>query len=124
MKKSAVVALVIAAVVTAAVLPVATVAVATRPSEYTYQEVVTTSFVKSLGSFAVTVYKLAHGLTMYYQSTSECWSVAASGPAGYRCYWMLLTAKDGNGTYGGKVSTVCGVPGSQTWKLISFNSTN
>ena len=123
MKKSAVVVLLV--VVAATVLPVVTVAVATRPSQYTYQEDVTTSFVKTLGTFSVTVYKLAHGLNMYYESTSQCWSsVPASGPEGYKCYWMVLTAKNAAGAVGSYVSTSCGIPGSQTWKLLSFNSTD
>ncbi|KAM3315503.1 hypothetical protein ACQJBY_033942 [Aegilops geniculata] len=125
MKQSAVVAaLALAVVVTAAVLlPGATVAaVATRPAKYTYQEDATSDFIKSVGTFSVTVYKLAHGLNMYYTSTSQCWSVASG--EGYE-YWMVLTAKNG-GVYGRYVSIVWGIPGSEsrTWKLLSFSSTD
>lgn len=126
MKQSAVVAaLALVVVVTAAVLlPGATVmAVATRPAKYTYQEDATSYFIRSVGTFSVTVYKLAHGLTMSYASTSQCWSVASG--EGYE-YWMVLTAKNGAGVYGRYVSIVWGIPGSEsrTWKLLSFSSTD
>ncbi|EMS49966.1 hypothetical protein CFC21_050921 [Triticum aestivum] len=126
MKQSAVVAaLALAVVVTAAVLlPGATVAaVATRPAKYTYQEDASSDFIRSVGTFSVTVYKLSHGLTMYYASTSQCWSVASG--EGYE-YWMVLTAKNGAGVYSRYVSIVWGIPGSEsrTWKLLSFSSTD
>uniref|UniRef100_A0ACD5TJW6 Uncharacterized protein n=1 Tax=Avena sativa TaxID=4498 RepID=A0ACD5TJW6_AVESA len=125
MKKSAVVAaLALVVVVTAAVLPVATVAVATPPpSKYTYQEDAASKFVKTVGSFSVTVYKLAHRLTMYYVSTSQCWSVASG--AGYE-YWTVLTAKNETGAYRTYEAIVWGIPASQSrdWKLLSFKCTN
>ncbi|KQJ96632.1 hypothetical protein BRADI_3g26130v3 [Brachypodium distachyon] len=127
MKQSAAVAALALVVAAAVLLPVARVqAIETRPSKYTYQEDVNSDFVKGLGRFAVTVYKLAHELTsMSYASTSQCWSVPSNEGVEY---WMVITVQDGTGAYGyGRyVCIVWGIPGSEskTWKLLSCNSTS
>uniref|UniRef100_A0A0E0QYR8 Cysteine proteinase inhibitor n=1 Tax=Oryza rufipogon TaxID=4529 RepID=A0A0E0QYR8_ORYRU len=91
---------------------------------YTTAEDVSSDFIKQVGKFAVTVYKLARGVSLYYVSTSQCWSKPAGG--GADDYWMVLTATNGAGAAGSYVATIWGIPGSEskTWKLLSFNATS
>ena len=93
------------------------------PSGYTKQEDVSSDFIKQVGKFAVNVYKIAHMIPMSYLSTSQCWSSPAGG--GANNYWMVLRATNWTGTAGSYVSTVWGIPGSEskTWKLLTFNGT-
>ncbi|CAN6288268.1 unnamed protein product [Urochloa humidicola] len=121
MKQS--VAVVVVAAVIAAVALLAAAATLSPPPGYTTQEDVSTYFISQVGKFAVNVYKIAHMIPMSYVSTSQCWSAPAGGGANY--YWMVLTATNGSGTAGQYVSTVWGIPGSEskTWKLLSFNGT-
>ena len=125
MKQSAVV-VVVAVLVVALLAGAATVAVVAAPQPppgYTTQEDTSSYFIKQVGKFAVNVYKIAYMIPMTYVSTSQCWSAPAGGGANY--YWMVLTATNGTGAAGQYVSTVWGIPGSEskTWKLLSFNST-
>uniref|UniRef100_A0A0E0M7F1 Cysteine proteinase inhibitor n=1 Tax=Oryza punctata TaxID=4537 RepID=A0A0E0M7F1_ORYPU len=108
----------------AAVTALLVAATATPPAGYTTPEDVNSDFIKQVGKFAVTVYKLAKGVSLYYVSTSQCWSMPAGG--GANDYWMVLTATNGAGAAGSYVATVWGIPGSEskTWKLLSFNATS
>ncbi|KAJ1254644.1 hypothetical protein BS78_K230000 [Paspalum vaginatum] len=121
MKQSAVVA-VLPLLAMAAALQVA--ADLAPPAGYTKEEDVTTYFIQQVGKFSVNVYKIAYMIYMNYVSTSQCWSKPAEDGGNY--YWMVLSATNGSGTAGTYVSTVWGIPGSEskTWKLLSFNSTN
>uniref|UniRef100_A0A0E0EXH0 Cysteine proteinase inhibitor n=1 Tax=Oryza meridionalis TaxID=40149 RepID=A0A0E0EXH0_9ORYZ len=112
------------ATVTALLVAPAVAATATPPAGYTAAEDVSSDFIKQVGKFAVTVYKLARGVSLYYVSTSQCWSKPAGG--GADDYWMVLTATNGAGAAGSYVATVWGIPGSEskTWKLLSFNATS
>lgn len=120
MKQSAVV---VAAVLVVVLLAVAMVAAPQPPAGYTTQEDASSYFIQQVGKFAVNVYKIAYMIPMSYASTSQCWSAPAGGGANY--YWMVLTATNGTGAAGQYVSTVWGIPGSEskTWKLLSFNGT-
>ena len=125
MKQSAVV-VVVAVLVVALLAGAATVAVVAAPQPpagYTTQEDASSDFIKQVGKFAVNVYKIAYMIPMTYVSTSQCWSAPAGGGANY--YWMVLWATNRTGAAGQYVSTVWGIPGSEskTWKLLSFNST-
>jgi len=125
MKQSAVV-VVVAVLVVALLAGAATVAVVAAPQPppgYTTQEDTSSYFIKQVGKFAVNVYKIAYMIPMSYVSTSQCWSAPAGGGANY--YWMVLWATNRTGAAGQYVSTVWGIPGSEskTWKLLSFNST-
>ncbi|CAL4916552.1 unnamed protein product [Urochloa decumbens] len=115
-----------AIVVVAAVLAAVALLAAAAPSPppgYMTQEDVSSYFIQQVGKFAVNVYKIAYMIPMSYVSTSQCWSAPAGGGANY--YWMVLTATNRSGTAGQYVSTVWGIPGSEskTWKLLSFNCT-
>jgi len=125
MKQSAVV-VVVAVLVVALLAGAATVAVVAAPQPppgYTTQEDTSSYFIKQVGKFAVNVYKIAYMIPMTYVSTSQCWSAPAGGGANY--YWMVLWATNRTGAAGQYVSTVWGIPGSEskTWKLLSFNCT-
>ena len=125
MKQSAVV-VVVAVLVVALLAGAATVAVVAAPQPppgYTTQEDTSSYFIKQVGKFAVNVYKIAYMIPMSYVSTSQCWSAPAGGGANY--YWMVLWATNRTGAAGQYVSTVWGIPGSEskTWKLLSFNCT-
>ncbi|CAN6283138.1 unnamed protein product [Urochloa humidicola] len=119
-QSSSVVAAVLAAV---ALLAAVAAAALSPPPGYTTQEDVNSYFIMQVGKFAVNVYKIAYMIPMTYVSTSQCWSSPAGGGANY--YWMVLTATNRSGAAGEYVSTVWGIPGSEskTWKLLSFNST-
>lgn len=123
MKQSAAAPVLVAALLAAAAV-VAVVATLSPPPGYTTREDVNTYFIQQVGKFAVNVYKIAYMIPMTYVSTLQCWSAPAGGGANY--YWMVLTATNGSGAAGQYVSTVWGIPGSEskTWKLLSFNSTN
>lgn len=125
MKKqsSAAVVAVLALLAMATTLTTVVVADLAPPSGYTKQEDVSSDFIKQVGKFAVNVYKIAHMITMNYLSTSQCWSSPAGGGASN--YWMVLRATNWTGTAGSYVSTVWGIPGSEskTWKLLTFNAT-
>ncbi|KAF8723289.1 hypothetical protein HU200_021807 [Digitaria exilis] len=117
-----------AAVLVAALLvAIATVAVVqaapSPPAGYTTQEDAGSDFIRQVGKFAVNVYKIAYMIPMSYVTTYQCWSAPAGGGANY--YWMVLAATNGTGGSGQYVSTVWGIPGSEskTWKLLSFNAT-
>ena len=125
MKQSAVV-VVVAVLVVALLAGAATVAVVAAPQPppgYTTQEDTSSYFIKQVGKFAVNVYMIAYMIPMSYVSTSQCWSAPAGGGANY--YWMVLWATNRTGAAGQYVSTVWGIPGSEskTWKLLSFNCT-
>ncbi|TKV93874.1 hypothetical protein SEVIR_9G258000v4 [Setaria viridis] len=122
MKQSAAAPVLVAALLAAAAT-VAVVAALSPPPGYTTQEDINSYFIQQVGKFAVNVYKIAHMIPMSYVSTSQCWSSPAGG--GANNYWMVLTATNGSGAAGQYVSTVWGIPGSEskTWKLLSFNST-
>ncbi|GJN20539.1 hypothetical protein PR202_gb07930 [Eleusine coracana subsp. coracana] len=94
------------------------------PPDYTTREDENSYFIQQVGMFAVNVYKMGHMCQMYYKYTVECWSKPAGGGANY--YWMVLTATNSTGAVGQYVSTVWGIPGSEskTWKLLSFSCTS
>ncbi|KAG2549269.1 hypothetical protein PVAP13_9KG164600 [Panicum virgatum] len=125
MKQSAVgvAAVLVVALLAAGAATVAVVAAPQPPAGYTTQEDASSDFIKQVGKFAVNVYKIAYMIPMTYVSTSQCWSAPAGGGANY--YWMVLWATNRTGAAGQYVSTVWGIPGSEskTWKLLSFNST-
>lgn len=125
MKQSAVAAAqaLLIALAIALAMVVVTAANPAPPPGYTKQEDVSSDFIKQVGKFAVTVYKMAHMIPMSYLRTLQCWSSPAGG--GANNYWMVLTATNWTGTAGSYVSTVWGIPGSEsrTWKLLTFNGT-
>ncbi|KAG0549635.1 hypothetical protein BDA96_01G271900 [Sorghum bicolor] len=122
-KQSAAIVAVLALVAFLATALTVVVADPAPPPSYTKQEDVSSDFIKQVGKFAVNVYRLAHMIPMNYLSTSKCWSSPAGG--GANNYWMVLSATNYTGTAGSYVSTVWGIPGSEskTWKLLTFEGT-
>ncbi|KAL6883345.1 hypothetical protein ACP4OV_010759 [Aristida adscensionis] len=123
MRQSAAAVAVVLALLAAAAAVAMVGAEPSPPPEYTTQEDVTSDFVKQVCKFAVTMFGLGHRVSIYYVSTSQCWSKPAGDGANY--YWAVLTARNSSGATGKYVTTMWGIPGSEsrTWKLYTFDST-